>query len=121
MVGGKRSKRVDDEFPIETTTKWILGLGYPEVTIRCEGESSIIAVGRKITEKLEEASVKAMQNNDSSFDSRSAGQAESGVTIVREKVRRLVCYARELHGVTVGRSRASLPWCARVAAQMISR
>ena len=33
----------------------------------------------------------------------------SGVRIVKEKVRTLICFARELHGVTVGKSHVSLP------------
>ena len=53
------------------------------------------------------------------FDSRSTGHAESGVRIAKEKVRTMVCYARELHGVTVGKSHVSLPCC--VAGQTISR
>ena len=28
-----RCKGIEDEFPIETIAKWILGLGYPEVII----------------------------------------------------------------------------------------
>ena len=47
-----RCKGIEDEFPIETTTKWILGLGYPEVIIRTDGESSIVALGRGVGEKL---------------------------------------------------------------------
>ena len=46
---------------------------------------------------------------------------QSGVRIVKEKVRTLVCYARELRGGTVGRLRVSLPWCVRFAARTISR
>ena len=34
---------------------WILGLGYPEVIIRTDGESSIVALGRRVGEKLREA------------------------------------------------------------------
>ena len=30
-------------------------------------------------------------------------------------------FARELHGVTIGKSHVSLPWCVRFAAQIISR
>ena len=112
-----RYKGIEDEFPSETTNKWILGLGYPKVIIRTDGESSIVSLSRKFTEKLKEAGVEAMQNT---YDSRSAGQAESGVRIVKETVRTLVCYARELHGVTIGRSHVS-PWCVRFAAQVISR
>ena len=29
-----RCRGIDDEFPSETTTKWILGLGYPELPCR---------------------------------------------------------------------------------------
>ena len=96
-----RCKGVEDEFPNETTTKWVLGLGDPEVIIRPDGESSIVALRRKITEKLKEAGVKAMQNTSPAYDSRSAKQAESGVRVVKEKVRTLVCNASELHGVTI--------------------
>ena len=46
---------------------------------------------------------------------------QSGVRSVKEKVRTLICFARELHGVTVGKSHLSLPWCVRFAAQIISR
>ena len=46
---------------------------------------------------------------------------QSGVRIVKEKVRTLMCFARELHGVTIGKSHVSLPWCVRFAAQIIGR
>ena len=62
-----------------------------------------------------------MHNTSPAYDSRSAGPAESGVRIVKEKVRTLICFARELHGVTDGKSHVSLPWCVRFAAQIISR
>ena len=39
-----------------------------------------------------------MHNTSPAYDSRSAGHAESGVRIVKEKVRTLICSARELHG-----------------------
>ena len=52
-----RCKGIEDELPIETTTKWILGLGYPEVIIRTDGGSSIVALSRRVGEKLKEASV----------------------------------------------------------------
>ena len=45
-----RCKGIEDEFPIETTTKWILGLGYLEVIIRTDGESSIVALSRRVVE-----------------------------------------------------------------------
>ena len=65
-----RGKEIDDEFPSETTTAWILGLGYPEVTITTDGESSVVALSRKITEKIKEAGIKAMQNTSAAFNSR---------------------------------------------------
>ena len=94
---------VEDELPIESTTKFILGLAYFEVTIRTDGDSSIVALSRRVGEKLREAVVKTMHNTSPAYDSRSAGHAETGVRIVKEKVRTLVCCARELHGVTVGK------------------
>ena len=84
-----RCKGIEDEFPIETTTKWILGLGYTEVIIRTDGETSIVALGRRVGEELREAGVKAMQNTSPAYDSRSAGHAESGVRIAKENVRTL--------------------------------
>ena len=45
-----RCKGIEDEFPIETTSKWIFGLGYPEVAIRAHGESSIVALNRRVGE-----------------------------------------------------------------------
>ena len=44
-----------------------------------------------------------------------AGHAEIGVRIVKEKVHTLICFARELHGVTIGKSHFPLPWCVRFA------
>ena len=35
-----RCEGIEDEFPIETKAKWILGLGYHEVIIRTDGEGS---------------------------------------------------------------------------------
>ena len=61
-----------------------------------------------------------MHNTSPAYDSRSAGHAESGVRIAKEKVRTLICVARELHGVTFGKSHVSLP-CVRFAAQTMSR
>ena len=45
-----RCKGIEDEFPIETTTKWILGLGFPEVIIRTDGECSIVALSRRVAQ-----------------------------------------------------------------------
>ena len=115
-----RCKGIEEEFPIESTTKWILGLGCPEVIIRTDGKISIVALSRRVGEKLEEAGVKTMHNTSPAYDSRSAGHAESGIRIVKEKVRTLKNCARELHGVTIGKSHVSLPWCVRFAAQIIS-
>ena len=52
-----RCKGIEDEFPTETTAKWILGLGYPEVIIRTDGESPIVALSRRVGEKLREPGV----------------------------------------------------------------
>ena len=76
---------------------------------------------RRDGEKLREAGVNTMHNTSPACDSRSAGLAECGVRTVKEKGHTLVCYARELHGVTVGKSHVSLLWCVRFAAQIISR
>ena len=116
-----RCEGIEDELPLETTTKWILGFGHPEVIIRTDGESPIVSLSRRVGEKLREAGVKTMHNSSPAYDSRSTGHAESGVRIVKEKVRTLICCASELHGVTVGKSHVSLPWCVRFAAQQISR
>ena len=75
----------------------------------------------ELEKKHKEAGVKTMHNTSPAYDSISAGHAESGVRIVKEKVRTLICFARELHGVTIGKSHVSLPWCVRCAAQIISR
>ena len=48
-----RCKGVEDEFPIETTTKRILGLGYLEVITRTDGESSFVALSRRVGEKTQ--------------------------------------------------------------------
>ena len=59
VIREKRSNVIHaDSVRCETTTKWILGVGYPEVTIRTDGESSIVALSRRVGEKLREASVK---------------------------------------------------------------
>ena len=99
-----RCKGIEDEFPIVTTAKWILGLGYPEVIIRTDGESLIVALSRRVGEKLREAGVNTMYNTNPACDSRSAGHAVSAVRIVKEKVRTLTRFARELHGVTIGKN-----------------
>ena len=87
-----RCKGTEDEFTIETTTKWILGLGYPGVIIRADGDSSIVALSRRVGEKRKEAGVKTIHNTSPAYDSRSAGHAESGVRIVKEKVRTLILF-----------------------------
>ena len=67
-----RCKGTENEFPIGATTKWILGLGYPEVIIRIDGESSMVALGRRVGEKLGEAGVKAVQHTSSAYDTQRA-------------------------------------------------
>ena len=78
-------------------------------------------LGRRVGEKLREAGVKTMHNTSPAYESRSAGHAESDVRIVTEKFHTLMCFARELQCVTIGKSHVSLPWCVRFAAQIISR
>ena len=58
-----------------------------------------------------------MHNTSPAYDSRSAGHVESGIRIVKEEGRTLICFARELHGVTIGKSHVSLPCNVRFAAQ----
>ena len=85
------SKGIEDIFcQIETTAKWTLGLGYPELIIRTDGESSTVALSRRVEEKLREASVQTMHNSSPANDSRSAGHAKRGIRIVKEKVRTLI-------------------------------
>ena len=74
-----RCKGIEDEFPIETTTKGIFW----------------DALSRRVGDKLREACVKTMHNTSPAYDSRSAGHAENGVRIVKEKVRTLICFERE--------------------------
>ena len=117
------AKELRMNFPYETTTKGILGLHYPEVTIRTDGESSKVTLSRRDGGNSEEPVSKQCTTQALHTTADHTGHAESGVRIVKEKVRTLVCYcyARELRVVTVGKSHVSLPWCVRCAAQMISR
>ena len=62
---------------------WVI----PEIIIRTDGESSIVALSRRVGEKLKEAGVKTMHNTSPAYDSRSAGHAESGIS-EREKFAR---------------------------------
>ena len=62
-----------------------------------------------------------MHNSSPAYDSRSAGHAESGVRVAKDKLRTLVCFARELPGLAIGESHVSFPGCVRFAAQIISR
>ena len=79
------AKELRMNFLLRQTTKWILGLGYPEVTLRTDGQSSFVAWSQRVEEKLREAGVKTMHNTSPAYDSRPAGHAESGVRIVKEK------------------------------------
>ena len=90
------------------------------MTIRTDGEGLIVASNSRVG-KNSEANVKTMRNTSPAYNSRSGRHAESGVRIAKKKVRMLVCYARELHGVTIGKSHVSLPWCVRFASQIMSR
>ena len=99
----------------------MLGLGYPEVIIRFDGESSIVALSRRVGEKLREAGVKSMHNTSPVYDSISAGHAESGVGFAKEKVRKMKCVSLEFYGVTNGKSHVPCPWCVRFAARIFCR
>ena len=116
------AKELKTNFQLRQQPSGILGLGYLYVIVRTDGESSIVALSRRVGENTQRSRCQNKAHNTSpAYDSRSAGHAESGVRIVKEKVRTLICFARELHGVTVGKSHVSLPWCVRFAAQIISR
>ena len=94
------------------------------VILKCNrtgGERSIVALSRSVGEKLKEAGVQTMHNTSPAYESRSPAHAESGVRILKEKVRTFICFARELHCETVWKSHVSLPWCVRFAAQIFSR
>ena len=69
--------------------------------VEFHSESSIVSSSRRVGEKNGEASVTIVQKTSPAFDSRSAGHGERGARIVREKVRTWICFARELHGVTI--------------------
>ena len=92
-------------------------MGYLEVIIRTDGESSIVALNRRVGEKPREASVETLHNTSPTYNNRSARHVESGVRIVKEKVRTLICFAR----VTIAKSHVSLPWYVRFATRIISR
>ena len=71
-----------------------MDFGYPQVI------NSMVALGRRVGETQ-----RSWKHTGTMYHSRSAGHAESGVRIEREKVRTLMCYIRELHRVTVERTR----------------
>ena len=56
------AEEFEDEFPIETNDQVDLGTRLPEVS-----ESSTVALGRGVGEKLREAGVKAMQNTSPGY------------------------------------------------------
>ena len=109
-------KGIEDEFLLQTTTKWILELGYPEATIRTDGESSIVALSRRVEEELTEASVRTMHNTSPAYNSRSAGYAEWCQNCVT-KGSHVGMLWKKIHGGTVGTSHVWLLWCVRLANQ----
>ena len=96
-------------------------LGYPEVILRSGGEPSIRAFVLAVGERLKVKNVRVIPNISPKGDSSSAGSAEVGIRMVKEKVRALICFAREQHGVTIGPDHAMTPWAVRFAAQIITR
>ena len=105
-----RCNGIADKFPIDTT---ISGLGYPKVIIRTDGKIHLW----RVSWCQGDAKTKAQRTRADQQDT----QRVASELRKRKKVRTLVCYAREWHSVTVGRSPVSLPWFVRCAAQTISR
>ena len=115
------AKELRMNFPIETAVNWNLGHCCSEVTIRTDVVSSNISLSRRVGENSEKLVSKQCTTQAQHTTNRSAGHAESGVRIVQEKVRMLARYARELHGVTSGKSHVSLPCCVRFTAEIFGR
>ena len=115
-----RCKGIEDEFPIETTAKWILGLGYPEVIIRTDGGSSLVALSRRVGEKTQRSRCpNNAQHKPSMRQQISRTRRERHQNCERASSHGGHVFARELHGVTIGKSHVSLPWCVRYAARVI--
>ena len=62
-----------------------------------------------------------MRKNDSLNRCNSSGRDTRVVSELWKRRFARCFFVRELHGVTVGKSHVSLPWCLRFAAQIISR
>ena len=104
-----RCKGIEDEFPKETTTKWILGLGYPEVIIRTHVESSIVALSRRVGEKLNEAGVKTMHNTSAQHTTADQQDMQRVVSEMRKRKFARWYVLHELHGETAGKNPREKP------------
>ena len=105
-----RCKGIEDEFPIETTAKWILGLGCPEVIIRTDGESSIVALSRRVGEKLREAGVETIaQHKPSMRQQISRTRREWHQNCERENSHVDIAVVGTPHGIVFSRSIRRVP------------
>ena len=99
----------------------IILLDYSEIILRADGEPALQALREIVSQKLRERRVRVVPGKTPAYDSESARGIESGVKLIKDKTRTLVCWARELHGVWMQADHPALPWAIKFAGQILCR
>lgn len=116
-----RCKGSQDPYGIALAVKHIERCGYPEIMLRTDGEPAIRSFQDAVKVELLKKGIRVIPNATPKADSAGAGTAESAVKLIKDKTSTLICWAKELHGVTMSSSHNNLAWAVQCADQLIFR
>ena len=116
-----RCKGSQDPYGLTLAVKHIERCGYPEIMLRTDGEPAIRSFRDAVKVELLKKGIRVIPNATPKADSAGAGTAESAVKLIKDKTSTLICWAKELHGVTMSSSHNNLAWAVQYAGQLIFR
>ena len=122
MATGIRCKGAD-KFTVRVVCEFLGFLGYPRMTLKSDGESSILTLVEAVISRVHnEEHLKRIRPTTSPVGShQSNGMAEVGVQISESVARTFTLAVEKRYKVEVKRTSSILPWAVRHAAYVYTR
>ena len=122
MATGVRCKGAD-KFTVKAVCEFLGFLGYPRMSLKSDGESSILTLVEAVISRMHtEENVKRISPTTSPVGShQSNGMAEVGVQLAEAVARTFTLAVEQRYGVEVKPTSSILPWPVRHAAYVYTR
>ena len=122
MATGIRCKGAD-KFTVKAVCEFLGFLGYPRMSLKSDGESSILTLVEAVISRMHtEENVKRISPTTSPVGShQSNGMAEVGVQLAEAVARTFTLAVEQRYGVEVKPTSSILPWAVRHAAYVYTR